>query len=51
MRCSRLADMSKSANLHRGHRFPVEIISRVVCLYHVFSLSLCGVELLLPSEV
>jgi putative transposase len=35
---------------HYRHRFPVEIISRAVWLYHVFSLSLRDVELLLAER-
>jgi putative transposase len=31
------------------HRFPAEIISHAVWLYHVFSLSLRDVELILAS--
>jgi putative transposase len=36
----------KSSSYHR-HRFPAEIISHAVWLYHVFSLSLRDVELIL----
>ncbi|MGA7012006.1 MAG: IS6 family transposase, partial [Pseudolabrys sp.] len=32
------------------HRFPVEIISHAVWLYHVFSLSLRDVELILAER-
>ena len=35
---------------HRGHRFPAEIIAHAVWLYHVFSLSLRDVELLLAER-
>jgi putative transposase len=35
---------------YRRHRFPVEIISHAVWLYHVFSLSLCDVELILGEH-
>ena len=35
---------------YRGHRVPTEIISHAVWLYHVFSLSLCDVELLLADR-
>ena len=38
--------MSKSADPHHGHRFPAEIISHAVWLYHVFSLNLRDVELI-----
>jgi hypothetical protein len=32
------------SSLYKGHRFPVEIISHCVWLYHRFPLSLCDVE-------
>src|SRR5215472_13646868 len=35
---------------HYRHRFPAEIISHAVWLYHVFSLSLRNVELLLAER-
>ena len=35
---------------HYRHRFPAEIISHAVWLYHVFSLSLRDVELLLAQR-
>jgi putative transposase len=35
---------------HYRHRFPAEIISHAVWLYHVFSLSLRDVELLLAEH-
>jgi putative transposase len=35
---------------HYRHRFPAEIISHAVWLYHVFSLSLRDVELLLAEQ-
>ncbi|MEA2771746.1 MAG: putative transposase, partial [Acetobacteraceae bacterium] len=35
---------------HYRHRLPAEIISRAVWLYHVFSLSLRDVELLLAEH-
>jgi len=35
---------------HYRHRFPAEIISHAVWLYHVFSLSLRDVELLLSER-
>ncbi len=41
--------MSKAPDHHRRDRFPAEIIGHAVWLYHVFSLSLRDVELLLPS--
>jgi putative transposase len=42
--------MLQSPDPHRGHRFPVEIIAYAVWLYHVFSLSLRDVELLLAER-
>jgi len=39
-----------TAALYRGYRFPLEIISHAVWLYHVFSLSLRDVELLLAER-
>src|SRR5690349_19996381 len=42
--------MSHSPDLHRGHRFPAEIIAHAVWLYHVFSLSLRDVELLFAER-
>jgi len=35
---------------HYRHRFPAEIISHAVWLYHVFSLSLRDVELMLAER-
>jgi putative transposase len=35
---------------HYRHRFPAEIISHAVWLYHVFSLSLRDVELILAER-
>jgi putative transposase len=35
---------------HYRHRFPAEILSHAVWLYHVFSLSPRGVELLLAAR-
>jgi putative transposase len=40
---------TKPASYHR-HRFPAEIISHAVWLYHVFSLSLRDVELILAER-
>ena len=37
-------------SLYRGHRFPCEIISRAVWLYHRFTLSLRDVEDLLAER-
>jgi putative transposase len=42
--------MRKSPNPHHRHRFPAEIISHAVWLYHVFSLSLRDVELILAER-
>src|SRR5882672_7566866 len=42
--------MKPPAVPHYRHRFPAEIISHAVCLYHVFSLSLRNVELLLAER-
>jgi putative transposase len=35
---------------HYRHRFPAEVISHAVWLYHVFSVNLRGVELLLAER-
>ncbi len=37
-------------DLHHRHRFPAELISHAVWLYHVFSLSLRDVELILAER-
>ena len=42
--------MKPSPNPHYRHRFPAEIISHAVWLYHVFGLSLRDVELLLAER-
>ena len=42
--------MKPPADPHYRHRFPAEIISHAVWLYHVFSLSLRDVELLLAER-
>ena len=42
--------MKTSPNPHYRHRFPAEIISHAVWLYHVFSLSLRDVELILAQQ-
>ena len=42
--------MSQRPDTPHGHRFPAEIISHAVWLYHVFSLSLRDVELLLAER-
>jgi putative transposase len=42
--------MKPQPDPHYRHRFPAEIISHAVWLYHVFSLSLRDVELLLAER-
>jgi putative transposase len=42
--------MNPAPDPHYRHRFPAEIISHAVWLYHVFSLSLRDVELLLAER-
>jgi putative transposase len=42
--------MTPELNAYRRHRFPAEIISHAVWLYHVFSLSLRDVELILAER-
>ncbi len=42
--------MRASPNPQHRHRFPAELISHAVWLYHVFSLSLRDVELLLSKR-
>ena len=42
--------MTPDAATYPGHRFPAEIISHAVWLYHVFSLSLRDVELILAER-
>jgi transposase-like protein len=42
--------MKQPPNPHYRHRFPAEIISHAVWLYHVFSLSLRDVELVLAER-
>jgi hypothetical protein len=42
--------MKPPTDPHYRHRFPAEIISHAVWLYHVFSLSLRDVELLLAKR-
>ena len=43
--------MSTEPPLYRGHRFPGEIVSQAVWLYHLFSLSLRDIELISPNVV
>src|SRR5579863_3567510 len=45
-----IGGMKSPPNLQYRHRFPAEIISHAVWLYHVFSLSLRDVELLLAEH-
>jgi putative transposase len=42
--------MTSDPATYPGYRFPAEIISRAVWLYHVFSLSLRNVELILAER-
>jgi putative transposase len=42
--------MKQPPGLNYRHRFPAEIISHAVWLYHVFSLSLRDVELVLAER-
>ena len=42
--------MTSARARYAGYRFPCEIISHAVWLYHVFSLSLRDVELLLAEH-
>jgi putative transposase len=42
--------MRKPPDPHSRHRFPAELISHAVWLYHVFSLSFRDVELLLAER-
>ena len=42
--------MAVQPALYRRHRFPAEIISHAVWLYHLFSLSLRDIELILAER-
>jgi putative transposase len=42
--------MTSDSATHPGYRFPAEIISHAVWLYHVFGLSLRDVELILAER-
>ena len=42
--------MRQPRNPHHRHRFPAELISHAVWLYHIFSLSFRDVELLLAER-
>jgi putative transposase len=50
VRASEIGGMKSPPNLQYRHRFAAEIISHAVWLYHVFSLSLRDVELLLAER-
>jgi transposase-like protein len=50
METSETGGMRQPPDPHYRHRFPAEIISHAVWLYHVFSLSLRDVELLLAHS-
>src|ERR1700685_4409561 len=50
MEAGETGGMKPQPDPHYRHRFPAEIISHVVGLYHVFSLSLRDVELLLAER-
>ena len=45
-----VVSMNQRPDTPHGYRFPSEIISHAVWLYHVFSLSLRDVELLLAEQ-
>ena len=47
---SKTAGMTTQPTLYRRHRFPAEIIGHAVWLYHLFSLSLRDVELILAER-
>ena len=42
--------MKTEPSAYHGFRFPAEIISHAVWLYHCFSLSLCDVEMILAQR-
>ena len=42
--------MTTQPSLYRRHRFPAEIISHAMWLYHLFSLSLRDIELILAER-
>jgi len=50
MATSETGGMKPPPDPHYRHRFPAEIIGHAVWLYHVFSLSLRDVELLLAER-
>ena len=47
---SEIGGMKATPDPHYRHRFPAEIISHAVWLYHLFSLSLRDVELVLAER-
>ena len=49
-RLGQAGGMTSDTATYPGHRFPAEIISHAVWLYHVFSLSLRDVELILAER-
>nr|WP_243834650.1 hypothetical protein [Psychromonas sp. RZ22] len=40
----------KNLNIYAGYRYPAQIISHVVWLYHRFTLSFCDIEELLAAR-
>ena len=50
METDEIDGMKPPPDPHYRHRFPAEIISQAVWLYHMFSLSLRDVELLLAER-
>ena len=50
MRLGQAGGMLPDFATYHGHRFPAEVISHAVWLYHVFSLSLRDVELILAER-
>ena len=49
-RVGQAGEMTSDSATHPGYRFPAEIISHAVWLYHVFSLSLRDAELILAER-
>src|SRR3954453_6620218 len=50
MICGTIMGISTPSNPCRAFRFPAEIINQAVWLYHCFSLSLRGIEMILPAR-
>jgi putative transposase len=50
LKAAETGGMNLPPNPHHRHRFPAEIISHAVWLYHVFRLSLRDVELILAER-